>query len=177
MSIPEVKILKDYKRFQIGEVNFNLPGIKETICHYICVCPKVSAILAITEQGKVVLVKQFRPIVGKDTIEIPAGCIEKDETSLEAAKRELREETGYEVLNIQLIKNYRPSSGYSNEEISLYFATVTNKTEQCLDTTEKIQILEVDIKEAFEMLELGQLEGSSTDIALRWYVGRFGLPR
>ena len=173
MSAPKIMVLKDYKRFKTAKVDFNLPGEEETIQHYVCLCPKVIAVLAITEEGKVVLVKQFRPLAG-NTIEIPAGCVEEGEEPVMAAKRELEEETGYQVLDIQLIKKYRPSSGYSNEEISLYFAKVGSKTEQHLDKDERIEILEVSIKEAFDMLETDMLEGPPSDIALRWYVSKFG---
>jgi len=173
MSAPKYTVLKDYKRFKTAMIEFNIPGEAETIQHYVCMCPKVIAVLPITEEGNVVLVKQFRPLVG-NTIEIPAGCVEEGEDNVTAAKRELEEETGYQVLDIQLIKHYRPSSGYSNEETSLYFAKVGSKVAQHLDKDEKIEILEVSVKEAFDMLEANMLEGPSSDIALRWYVSKFG---
>ncbi|MEM9018396.1 MAG: NUDIX hydrolase [Verrucomicrobiota bacterium] len=86
------------------------------------------AVLALTDDRQVVLTEQFRPPVGKTVIELPAGLagdipLQEDEPLLSAAKRELKEETGYEAKNWTLLTEGPSSAGLSDEFISLFYAT------------------------------------------------------
>jgi ADP-ribose pyrophosphatase len=86
------------------------------------------AILAETDDKRVVLVEQFRPPVGKNVIELPAGLagdipLQKDEPLLSAAKRELKEETGYEAKNWKTLGETPSSAGLTDETNTIFYAT------------------------------------------------------
>lgn len=86
------------------------------------------AILAVTDDGKVVLTEQYRPPVDRKVIELPAGLagdipLQEDEPLLSAAKRELSEETGYVAKNWSLLGEGTSSAGLTDEVVSLFHAT------------------------------------------------------
>lgn len=87
----------------------------------------VVAIAALTDQERIVLVKQFRPALGKFVIELPAGLVgdeeNKDEGILEAAERELLEETGYQASKFAIAQTLASSPGMTNEEVTYVIAS------------------------------------------------------
>ncbi len=90
------------------------------------------AILAITDDRRVVLTEQFRPPVGCSVIELPAGLagdipLQEDEPLITAARRELREETGYEAKNWTMLMEGPSSAGLTDEFITLFYATGLTK--------------------------------------------------
>lgn len=111
-------------------------------------------VVAITKEGKVVMVRQFRFGIEADTIEVPGGLIEKGEDSMEAVKRELLEETGYSGGKWQFLQTIQSNPVYMDGLIHQYLAVGVEKTgEQHLDPGENIEVEEMseaDLKEAFE---------------------------
>lgn len=108
--------------------------------------PNAVAVLATTTDNKVILVKQKRPSINTDTIEIPAGLIGIGETPLEAVKRELLEETGYQAKTVTEYRTVFHSSGYSTGHTVLFFATGCEKiAKQKLDENENIKIIEIPL--------------------------------
>ncbi|MDR3072197.1 MAG: NUDIX hydrolase [Clostridiales Family XIII bacterium] len=97
-------------------------------------------ILAITEDGKVPMVRQFRKSAEKAVLEAPAGKLEKGEDPKEAALRELREETGFSAKNIRHLTSAYSSIGYSTEVLHLYLATDLTAGETDFDDNEAIDI-------------------------------------
>jgi len=86
--------------------------------------PHTVHIIALTPQDEVVLVKQFRPAVGKEVIELPAGvCDRPEEALIETARRELLEEAGYEAEEMELVFSGTVSPGLSNEIYNLFVST------------------------------------------------------
>src|SRR5437588_9174907 len=84
----------------------------------------IVAIVAVTDDGRMILVEQFRPAVGKNVIELPAGLAGDDhgaqnmsngEELIDAARRELLEETGYEAQSMELLTEGTPSAGITDE--------------------------------------------------------------
>lgn len=125
------------------------------------------AIVPLTEDGKVVMVKQFRYPSGKVLLEIPAGKIDKGETEPEkTAARELREETGYTAENLHYLGKINPSVAYTEEVIHLYAATGLTPGETDFDEDEALDIVEYDFKEAYEMAASGKLVDAKTIAAI-----------
>ncbi|MBR3162456.1 MAG: NUDIX hydrolase [Bacilli bacterium] len=120
-------------------------------------CSDAVAMLAITEENEILLVIQPRvalPTKTKIDIEIPAGYIEKGEKDIEAANRELLEETGYQAENLICIDEYYPSLGYSSEKISIILATNCKKiSNQKLDKDEYIRCIKVTVDEFKYLLD------------------------
>lgn len=83
--------------------------------------PRTVSVLAVDECGRVLLVKQYRYAKNRCTLEIPAGLVEPDETPEVSARRELREETGYDCECLTPLYSYSPAIGYCTEEMTIYF--------------------------------------------------------
>lgn len=121
------------------------------------------AIVPIKDDGKIVMVKQFRYPSGQVLLEIPAGKIDKGETIPEnTARRELREETGYTAEKLHYLGKLNPSVAYTEEVIHLYAATGLTEGETEFDEDEALDIVEYDYDEAFSMAASGQLVDAKT---------------
>ena len=123
-------------------------------------------IVAITDDNKVVLVKQFRKPIEKPIFEIPAGKLEKNESPKECAERELKEEIGYSAKNIKLIHKFFTSAGFSNEIMFVYLATGLTPGENNLDADEFLDVYEIELEEAYNMVLKNDVEDAKTSIGL-----------
>ena len=121
------------------------------------------AIVAITDDNKIILIKQFRKPIEQVIWEIPAGKLEIGESPKECAIRELKEETGYSAKNIKLMHKFFTSSGFSNQKIYIFLATGLIKGEPDFDEDEFIEKYEVDIDEAKNMVMNNEIEE-----AIKW---------
>lgn len=111
-------------------------------------------ILPVTKDGKVVLVKQYRYALGVWSIEVPGGIMDPHETSpLDAAKRELLEETGYSCEHVEEVAIIATNPATQNNRLYCYLATGCELThDQNFDEDEEIEVLLVTIDELKEML-------------------------
>ena len=124
------------------------------------------ALAAVTPEGKMVMVRQFRKAAEKAVLEVPAGKIEMSEDHRLTAERELKEETGYSAGTIKFITSFYSSIGYSTEVIYLYYATDLTPGETEFDDNEAIEILEYDLPELKRMIFSGEIEDSKTIAAI-----------
>ena len=115
--IPERKSVFATPWFQILES----PSGKK-FPNYAIQSPDFVVILAVTDLNEILLVRQFRHAVGATTLELPAGHVEKDETPEQAARKELREETGHIADHFELIANLSPSPARFMNRMWCYFA-------------------------------------------------------
>ncbi|MCR5482651.1 MAG: NUDIX hydrolase [Clostridia bacterium] len=125
-----------------------------------------AALAALTEDRKLVMVRQFRKAIERDILEVPAGKTEKGEDPLETARRELREETGYTAKEIRLIGKIYPSVGYTQEKIFIYLCTGLTPGETDFDENEALDILEYDLDELYRMALAGEIEDAKTLTAI-----------
>ena len=126
-----------------------------------------SSILPILKNNNVLLVVEPR-VFTKNTVEIsmPGGYIDRDETSLEAAKRELEEETGLVSSNIELVSEYYSDLGNSDHISSVYIAfDCEPKGKIKYDSDEFISCIEITIDELIEVIDTGIIKNSATIIA------------
>lgn len=131
------------------------------------------AVVAITDDNKIVMVRQYRYACGRAVLEIPAGKIDKGETDpLAAAARELKEETGYTADEVTLLGYCNPSCAYSEEVIHLYLMRGLKKGKQNLDDDEALELLEMPFDEVYEMGVRGDIVDSKTLAALLMAKGR-----
>ncbi|MGI6733912.1 MAG: NUDIX domain-containing protein [Anaerovoracaceae bacterium] len=126
------------------------------------------ALAAVTDDKKMVLVRQFRKAAEKVVLEVPAGKIESNEGEdpLLTAIRELKEETGYTASNIEHITSFYTSIGYSEEVIHLYYATGLTPGETDFDDNEALDIVEYEIAELKRMVLAGEIEDAKTIAAI-----------
>ena len=85
--------------------------------------PGAAAVVALTESGKIVLVRQYRTAIDRVTVEIPAGKLDPGEDPLDCAKRELHEETGFKAGRIRFLTSIVTTCGFCDEIIHIYLAT------------------------------------------------------
>lgn len=119
--------------------------------------------------GKVALVRQFRYAYGEELLEIPAGKLQRGEDPLNAAKRELEEETGLIADSLELLLTLYPSPGYCDEKIYIYEAHGTAVGRQHLDEDEFLSVVYLPVEEALEKVMRGEIKDSKTVAALLMY--------
>lgn len=119
-------------------------------------------VFAITEDGNVVLVEQYRHGTEKMSLEIPAGIMEKsDKDPLEAVKRELLEETGYASEEIEQIGVLAPNPAIQNNYQYCFLAKNAKKVaEQDLDDGEHLEVVLKSIEKVLELIENGTIDHS-----------------
>ena len=137
-------------------------GVREYCNHNGGVC-----VLPLTDDGDVILVKQYRYAHRKCTLEIPAGKLENGERDdiRSAALRELREETGAECKELIYLGEMYPSPALLSEVIYMYFARGLTFGERDLDDDEFLECERVSLDRMIEMIEEGLLPDAKTQIA------------
>lgn len=128
--------------------------------------PQAAAIVPFVSDEKIIMVKQYRYALHRETLEIPAGKIDTGESPEECIKRELIEETGFEVTCIEWLYTYVPAIGYSNELIHLYSGKDLKKVEVKIDENEISSLEILPINEVIGMIRNHKIIDSKTIIAL-----------
>lgn len=119
--------------------------------------PGAAAILPVFDDGKVLLVRQYRKAIESETLEIPAGKLDKGEDPALCAKRELEEETGYKAKNIEYLGKIATAPGFCNEIIYLYKATGLEKGEKHTDEDEFTENVIISLEEVKEKIKSGEI--------------------
>lgn len=128
-----------------------------------------AAVLPVREDGKILMVRQYRNALDRFTLEIPAGGLNKDEPTIEAAKRELEEETGYRAGKVEKLLSIRTTVAFCNEKIDIYLATELVSGKQHLDEDEFLDVEAHELKELIQMIYDGVIEDSKTVSAIMTY--------
>jgi ADP-ribose pyrophosphatase len=123
-------------------------------------------IAALTDDNKVPMVRQYRKAAEKVVLEIPAGKLEAGEDPMEAALRELKEETGFSAASIRHITDAYSSIGYSTEVLHFYLATGLTPGETDFDEGEAIDVELMDLDELRALAIDGGLEDQKTIVAI-----------
>ena len=130
-----------------------LPTGAEINDFYVLEYPDFCNVVAITKDNKFLMERQYRHAQHLTAIEIPAGCVEKGETSLEAAQRELYEETGYGGGQWTKLMTISPNPGACNNDCHCYLALgVERVSTQHLESTEDIKMVFLEQDEVARML-------------------------
>ncbi len=125
------------------------------------------AIVALDDQQRVVLVRQYRHAVRSLVIEVPAGKLDGDEDPLEGAQRELREETGFRAGRWERLGSFYPAPAWSTEFVYLYLATDLIPGPAHLETNEAIELSYVSLAEAIGMIHSGAITDGKTMAGIR----------
>jgi ADP-ribose pyrophosphatase len=135
---------------------------REVCLHHGAVC-----VVPVTDEGEIIMERQFRYPFNEVIWEIPAGKLDKDEFDhLEAAKRELREETGYTADHFTFIGEFYPSPAILSENIHMYIATGLHKGEQDLDEDEFLDVVKVPFDEVIRMILNNEIKDGKTQTAV-----------
>ena len=147
----------------LDEVELQNGQIRKRICidH-----PEAVAIIPMLSESEIIMVRQFRYAIGKDTLEIPAGKVDAGESKVSAVHRELLEETGYKADHIEHRCSYQPAIGYSNEIVHIYVARGMHKISRPLDEAEISSCEIMDLGAVRKLLADGEIMDGKTMLAL-----------
>lgn len=134
--------------------------------------PGAVAVVAETDEGKILMVQQYRYPVGRVLLEIPAGKLERGEDPAECACREMIEETGYRPGKLELLTKFYTSPGFCNELIYLYEGLNPGKAGEPEDSEENIKVVRLDKSSIREMIISGEIADAKTIIGLLWILNR-----
>lgn len=133
-----------------------------------------AAVLPVREDGKLLMVRQYRNALDRYTLEIPAGGLNgADEPTKDAAARELEEETGYRSENLDWLITIRTTVAFCNEKIDIYVARNLIKSHQHLDEDEFINVEAYSVEELSRMILEGKIEDSKTISAIMSYKDKY----
>ncbi len=136
--------------------------------------PGGAAALAVDKDGRLLLIRQFRPAVRGTILEIPAGRLEPGEDPAECIVRELQEEIGYKPQRVELLSKIYSSVGFCREEIHIYLASELSATVTAHEEHEFIELISLSPEEAFAMVDAGEISDAKTLIALQAYRQKLG---
>ena len=134
-----------------------------------------AAVVAVRPDGKLLMVRQYRNALERETIELPAGGLEgRDEPTAVAAKRELEEETGYVCKQVEPLVSIYTTVAFCNEKIDIYLATDLEPGKQHLDEDEFINVEAYTVEELKEMIYVGKIQDSKTICGIMTYAAKYG---
>ncbi|KPJ60509.1 MAG: hypothetical protein AMJ46_05720 [Latescibacteria bacterium DG_63] len=129
----------------------------ETVRH-----PGSTAVVALTEEGKLLLVDQYREAIDGFLLEIPAGKLEPNEDPEVCARRELEEETGYKAGTMEKLCEFFTTPGYCNESIQIFVASGLKPSKSNLDEHEVLTPVEMKVSKALTMIDDGRIRDAKT---------------
>lgn len=128
-----------------------------------------ASVVPLTEEGGVVLVRQWRQPLGAFTLELPSGGVDRGEDPREAAERELFEETGFRAVGLEHLVSIHTSTGRTDEVCHLFRCrAVRDPGGPRPEPTEFIQVVELPLGEALEQASGGGITDAATVLGLMW---------
>ena len=155
-------IFLDMKRDQVSLPDGN-QAVREYLTH-----PGAVAIVAVLDDGRVLMERQYRSPIAKACLEIPAGKLDPKEDHLLCAQRELAEETGYTAKKWSFIRRIHPVISYSTEFIDIYLAEGLLSGKSHLDEEEFLDVFAAPLEQLLEWVEQGEITDVKTTIATYW---------
>lgn len=134
-----------------------------------------AAIIPVDEDGRVIMVRQYRNAIEKNTLEIPAGGLNPGEDMKTCAARELEEETGYRAAQVEHLLDLYTTVAFCNEKIGIYYTRELVPSAQHLDEDEYVSIERYTIDELTDMIFKGIIEDGKTIAAIMAYKAKMGL--
>jgi len=172
-NVKEDKKVFETPIFSLHEIELIPDKIESTHPFYVLNAPEWINVIAITKAGNIVLAEQYRAGIHQVTLEIPGGMTDKGETPLEAARRELLEETGYSSDSWTFLGKASSNPAILNNFTHLYLAEQCKKTDdQHTDGSEDIGVHEIPLDDFFKLVSEGIVHHSIVLAAVAQYLLR-----
>ena len=137
-----------------------------------------AAVLPVTDDGKILMVRQYRNALDRNTLEIPAGKLDApDEPKIECAYRELEEETGYRTDKLEYLMSVNTTVAFCDEAIDIFVARNLIPSHQHLDEDEVIDVEALELKDLLELIYAGKMTDAKTVAAITAYAVKYGSGR
>ena len=159
-----LKVYKDHMKFSNGNTE------DWDFIHH----DGAAAVIPVMDDGKILMVKQYRNALERDTLEIPAGKLDDpDEEGIVCASRELKEETGYSSDDLEWLLTIRTTVAFCDERIEVFVARNLIPGEQHLDEDEFVYVKAYKLEELKEMIFEGKIQDSKTMAAILAYESKY----
>lgn len=133
-----------------------------------------AAVVPVTKEGKILMVRQWRNALEQYTLELPAGALDsKSESGAECVARELEEETGYRSEHIEWLVTTHSWVAFTNEKVEIFVAKDLIPSRQKFDEEESIELEEYTIEELQEMIFSGEITDSKTVAGILAYAMKY----
>ncbi len=133
-----------------------------------------AAVLPVADDGRILMVRQYRNALDKFTLEIPAGKLdEPDEPKIQCAYRELEEETGFRSENLEYLMSLNTTVAFCDEAIDIFVARHLIPSKQHLDEDEVINVEAWELKDLEELIYTGQITDGKTIAAIMAYARKY----
>ncbi|MCI8981323.1 MAG: NUDIX hydrolase [Hungatella sp.] len=137
-----------------------------------------AAVLPVTDDGKILMVRQYRNALDRNTLEIPAGKLDApDEPKIDCAYRELEEETGYRTDKLEYLMSVNTTVAFCDEAIDIFVARNLIPSHQHLDEDEVIDVEAWELKDLLELIYAGKMTDAKTVAAITAYAVKYGSGR
>ena len=134
-----------------------------------------AAVLPVTDDGKILMVRQYRNALDRQTLEIPAGKLDApNEPKIECAFRELEEETGFKTENMEYLMSVNTTVAFCDEAIDIFVARNLILSHQHLDEDEVIDVESWELKDLLELIYKGKMTDAKTVAAITAYAVKYG---
>ena len=133
-----------------------------------------AAVVPVMDDGRILMVRQYRNALERETLEIPAGKLDTPgEQGIVCSRRELEEETGYRSDDLEWLLTLRTTVAFCNEKIEIYVARNLIPSHQKLDEDEFVDVKAYSVEELKEMIFAGKIEDSKTIAAILAYDSKY----
>lgn len=161
----KTELVFDGQLLKVRKDTVLLPNGKEATREWI-EHPGAVAVIPILDDGRIAMVKQYRYPMGKVTLEVPAGKLDRGEAPDKCVMRELKEETGYTANKIRKIATIGTTMAFSNEVIHIYVAEELVEGEACPDEDEFINVEKYTKEELHTMIKDGTIDDAKSLVAI-----------
>lgn len=133
-----------------------------------------AAVIPVMDDGRIIMVRQWRNAIDKFALEIPAGGKDSvDEPTIQCAARELEEETGYKSDRLEFLHTIVPAIAYSGEKIDVFVAFDLKEAKQHLDPDEDIELELFEVEDLIEMIVNNEINDSKTISSILTYYHKY----
>jgi ADP-ribose pyrophosphatase len=142
--------------------------------HYVVELPRAATIVPVLDDGRLLMIRQYRHSVGRAILELPGGRVDPAETPEAAARRELVEETGYEASTYHSLGSFIPAAGISDHVGHLFEARGLRRVERRLEAFEEIDLVPMPWEDVARALASGEIDDAFCLVGLFRFFLRHG---